>query len=276
MYTIDTVKMDFHFFTDISEAKLKQQKSIHLDKEKIRDTVLVSQDKLLMSTYQKKLILVDSGSGQVLSKIALQDTPRLMCMAEPHLAATTLANKTIQFIQINADNIVKHTTMTVDVNVYGIATHKNNLVMSYYPPGVKIISRAGKIIHTLDNTTARRVVFKYPRRIAITSDDSIYVTDIGTNKITRLDSNLAILQTFSGAMLNCPHGLLTLNRDQLLLCSMINNRILLLRPSTSSMTVILEKQHGIERPQSVCFCKEQKKLYVSSDSDGRVLVYQML
>ena len=247
-----------------------------MDQQKIQDIVLVSQDKLLVSTRERTLMLVDSGSGQVLSKIALQDKPRYMCMAEPHLAATTLANKTIQFIQINANKLMRYTTLNVDVDVFGIAAHNNNLVVTYEPPGVKIISKVGKAIHTLDNTTARRVVFRSPGWIAITPDDSIFVTDRGTNEITRLDSNLVILQTFSGNMLKIPRGLLTLNRDQLLLCSMNNNRILLLRPSTNSMTVILEKQHGIERPQSVCFCKEQKKLYVSSDSDGRVLVYQML
>ena len=248
-----------------------------MDQQKIQDMVLVSPDQLLMSiNEQKMLILVDSGSGQVLSEIALQNTPRLLCMAEPHLAATTLENKTIQFTQVNANKLMGYTTLNVDVDVFGIAAHNNNLVVTYEPPGVKIISKVGKAIHTLDNTTVGRKRFQNPRWISITSDDSIFVTDWGTSEITRLDSNLVILQTFSGNMLKIPRGLLTLNRDQLLLCSMNNNRILLLRPSTNIMTVILEKQHGIERPQSVCFCKEQKKLYVFSDSDGSVLVYQML
>jgi len=238
--------------------------------------VFLSKNTLLLSTDERKLTLVDSRSSQVLSEMELQAKPLFMCTAGPHLAATTLERKTIQFIQVNANKQMRCTTLQVDVDVYGIAAYRNNFVISYYLPGVKIISKTGAMIHKLENTTTGREVFRNPRRIAITPDDSIYVADWGTNEITRLDSNLAILQTFSVDMLQFPSGFIALNRDQLLVCSRDNNRILLLRPSTSSMTVILNKQHGIERPQSVCFCKKQKKLYVSSDSDGRVLVYQML
>jgi len=147
------------------------------------------------------------------------------------------------------------------------------MVVSYHPPGVKIISKDGAVIHKLDNTTAGREVFKNPRWIATPSDDSIYVTDWGTHEITRLNSTLTIIQTFSGPMLNTPHGIIALNRDQLLVCNKNNNNILLIRPSTNSMTVLLDKQHGIEWPQTICFCKEQKKVYVGQYRE--ILVYQL-
>jgi len=261
--------------TELSAAKLKQQPSIQLDKQKINDTVLVSPTKLLLSIFEdKKVVLVDSESHKVLSEIVLQDNPRFICMTSAHLAATTSVNKHIQFLKLHGSSLKTDTTMNVDVDVMGIAAYKNNLVVSYDPPGVRIISKDGTLIHKLDNTTAGREVFKNPRWIATTSDDSIYVTDWGTHEITRLDSSLTILQTFSGSMLKAPFGIISLNRDQLLVCSYANNSILLIRPSTNNMTVLLEKQHGIEKPQSICFIKEQKKLYVAPHGK-KILIFQM-
>ena len=75
-------------------------------------------------------------------------------------------------------------------------------------------------------------------------------------------------------MLNKPDGTLSLNRDQLRVCNFYNGNILLIRPSTSSMTVLLDKQHGIESPLSIGFCKEWKKLYVAPNGK-MILVYQL-
>jgi len=171
--------------------------------------VLVSPTKLLLSILEdKQVILVNSKSGQVLSKIVLQDNPRFICMTSAHLAATTLANRQIQSIKVNGSSLEAETTVNVNVDVIGIAAYQNNIVVSHgSPPGVKIISKDGAVIHQLDNIAAGREVFENPRWIATTSDDSIYVTDWGTNEITRLDSNLTILQTLSCDMLNAPHGI---------------------------------------------------------------------
>ena len=170
--------------------------------------VLVSPTKLLLSNFEdKQVILVNSKSGQVLSKIVLQDNPRYICMTSAHKAATTLVNKHIQFIKVNGITLEADKTVNVDVDVMGIAGYKNNLVVSYDPPGVRIISKDGAVIHKMDYITAGRELFENPRWIATTSDDSIYVTDWGTNEITRLDSNLTILQTLSCDMLNAPHGI---------------------------------------------------------------------
>ena len=260
----------------MSTENLTHQPAITLDKHKITDMILVSTSKLMVSIFeQRKIILLDCGSGQVLSEIALHEKPRCLCLTSSHLAATTLVNNKISFITINESILEAASTINVDVNVHGIATLWNNFVISYDPPGVKVISKDGAVIHKLDNKTAGREVFKNPRRIATTPDDSIYVTDWERHELTRLDPSLTILQTFSGSMLKGPHGINeSLNKDQLLVCCRGNNSVVLIRPSTNSMTVLLGKQHGIERPQSVCFCKEQKKLYVAPYGD-RVLVYQL-
>jgi len=238
----------------------------------------VSGDKFLLSPEnQEKVVLVDSRRDTVLSEIVLKAKPRFICMVDSQQAATTLDNKTIQFIKINQNTLIDDGVVNVNVNVLGIAAHNNNIVVSYDPPGVQIISKNGAVIHKLDNTITGREVFLKPRWITTTSDGSIYVTDWGTNKITRLDSSLTILHTFAWPMLVGPHGLLAMNGDQLIVCNYRKDNIVLIEPSSSSMTVILEKQHGIEGPCSICFCKEQKKLYVAPVVEtSNIMVYKLL
>jgi len=317
MYTFERIKVYYLLLsTELSTAKLhvQQQTRIQVNNQTIEHMMLYSTDKLLMSVFkQKNIKLVEIGSGEVLSEIALQDKPRLLCMAANHLAAAALVNKRIQFIKVNGSTLKEESVLNVNIDVFGVAAHNDNLVVSHDPglilsmngtviqkqdnttagrevcktpqvieptckershdpPGLQIISRDGAVIHKQDNTTAGREVFKHPRWIATTSD-SIYVTDWGTHQITRLDSSLTILQTFTGSLLKDPHGIISLSRDQLLVCCKNNNRIVQIRPSTNSISVLLEKQHGIESPQSLGFCKVQKKLYVAPNSD-KVLVYQ--
>ena len=171
----------------MTSTKLKQEPNIQLHKHVISDMVLVATDQLLLSIREQCKV---SESGQVLSEIVLQDTPGYICVASASLAATTFLNKTIQFVQVNKTTLQTDSTTNVDVNAYGIASYRNHLVVSYiHPPGVKIISKDGTTIRNLDNTTAERDVFKFPRCIATSSDGSIYmyVTDWGTDEITRLD-----------------------------------------------------------------------------------------
>ena len=237
----------------------------------------VSGDKILLTSYkEKKVLLVDSKTDTVLSEIVLQAKPQSICMVESQQAATTLNTKQIQFLKVKETRLTTDGVLDVDVDVRGIAAHKNNIVLSYSSPaGVKIISKKGKVIHTLNNTRAGRKVLKEPECIATASDDSIYVTDWRTNKITRLDSSLTILYTIAWPMLDDPCGIISMNRDQLLVCNYDN--IVLIELSSSSMTVILDKQHGVERPCSICFCKEQNKLYVAPVVETfNIMVYKLL
>ena len=258
---------------------MRKEPDLQLSNEKIEmgDMIKVSDDKILfMAKTKSKLILLDSKTETVLSEIVLKGKPRFMCMGDANQVATTLSSKKVQFLNIKDDKLIDDSILDVDVHMMGVAAYNNHLVVSYDPPGVRIISKGGAVIHKLDNTTTGREVFKNPRYIATTADGSIYVTDWGMNNITRLDSNLTLLQTFSGLIVNGPHGIIALNRDQLLVCNKRNNNILLIRPSTNSMTVLLDKQHGIQKPQSFCFCKKQKKVYVAPIGETTsVLAYKL-
>jgi len=266
--------------TDLTVATMKIQPNVQLGSEKLNiiDMTGVSGNKSLLTVSNKrKLLLLDNKTDTVLSEIVLNAKTRSTCMIDSQQAATALANKKIQFIKVKDNTLEDEKLLDVDVDVMGIVSFKNTIVVSSHnPPGVRIISKDGAVIHNMDNTTIGREMFKKPRRITATSDDSIYVADWGTHEITRLDSSLTILQKFCDPLFESPCGIIALNRDQLLVCSFGNNSIVQIRPSTNSMTVLLDKQHGIQKPQSFCFCKKQKKLYVApGDETTSVLVYKI-
>jgi len=203
------------------------------EKRDIVDMTAVSCDKfLLTSETDKNVVLVDSRTDTVLSEIVLQANPQSICMVNSKQAATTLANKKIQFLKFKETTLTNDGVLEIDVDASGIAAHNNNIVLSYYsPPGVKIISKKGAMIHKLDNTSAGTELFKKPRWIATTSDDSIYVTDWGLKHIKRLDSSLTILQTFVWPVHDRLCEILSLNRDQLLVCKMRKDNIVLIATS---------------------------------------------
>jgi len=260
---------------------LRKEPDLQLGNEQLEivDMTEVSDDKILLTDKNKrKLILLDTKTDAVLSEIVLKDKPLFICMVDTNQVATTLANRKIQFLNIQDTKLMIDSILDLDVYVMGIDKSLSNLVVAFEDKniGVKIISKKdGAQIHNLDNTTAGRKVFKHPRWIATTSDDSIYVTDWGTHTIIRLDASLTFIQMFSGAMLNVPCGIIALNRDQLLVCSRDNNSIVLIRPSTNSMTVLLDKQHGIKSPKSLCFSTEQKLYVASTGKTTSVLVYKL-
>ena len=56
--------------------------------------------------------------------------------------------------------------------------------------------------------------------------------------------------------------MIAINNDQLMFCN--GNSIVLIRPSTSEITVLLGNKQGINDPRSIAFCKAQRKLFLAT------------
>lgn len=258
----------FVLFIDLSATTLVPVPNLTLETQNINIfcMTLVSQNTIIFSDgVNVKLILIDKDIGSELSAVTLPECPRVICKIDNKRVVATTSEKSVRFISLNDNALCIDTAFNIDVDIFGIAGLANDFVISHESPaGVSIISNEGRQIHTTDNVIAGRHVFKNPRRIATPPDDTIYVTDRGTHEIIRFDASLKILQTFSGDTLRYPVGIIYINTDQLLVCSRNTDNIILIRPSTNSMTVLLDKQHGIYRPTSLGFCKEEKKLFIAS------------
>ena len=253
---------------------------------------------------------MDTGNGRVLSELTfpVKWKNRLsgfksygLCLTNKNEAAVALSNK-VQFFNIEGESLNMGTVLTLnhdsslDISTCG----DRDLVVSYNKaPWLEVISPDGSVLHQIrqNGTTSH---FKCPGFLTTSVDGYIYVSDRGTDEITKLNSSLQLLQTFSNRLLSAPRGIISISPDQLLVCSCCPNSIVLLNTSSGKSSILLGKQYGsymymtpfssldpwtvmssillgdqdeIKRPICLSYSPEQEKLYVNGS--GRLNVYKL-
>jgi len=264
--------------TDLTTARLKRQPDIQLDGGAcwITGMMVVTPDTLLVSNNTNECVqLVDSRKGRVLSQVQLKDAPYQVCLTDRNTAAVNVGEKKIQMIQMKDKTLTLGKVLTVSNVIQGITSSRNSLVVSYgKPPWIDVVSMDGKVIHQFDGKSQH---FISPCFMCTTPEGSVLISDYGTNTITKVDACLNILQTFNSPRLEVPRGITAVTEDQILVCSYDNNRILLLQPSSKTMSTLLDEDDGIFRPYSLTYCPDQKKVFVASQQGNKpIQVYQIM
>jgi len=264
--------------TYLTQARLKRQPDIQLPGGKcyIRDLAVVSQDMLLVSNNSKQRVqLLDCMKGEVVSVVQLQEQPGRMCLTDRNTAAVDVGYKKIQMIQVKDKTLTKGRELTVSESIRGLTSSRNSLVVSYgSQPWLEVISMDGKVLHQFDKS-GKSQHFKDPAFMCTTPGGSVFISDNCTNTITKVDGQLNILQTFTSPLLEAPCGITAVTEDQILVCGYSNHSIMLLQPSTNTMSTLLGKDDGIEDPFSVTYCPDQKKVYIASYKTDTIKVYMM-
>jgi len=232
----------------------------------IPDIAVLSPSRLLVSDLRNcRLRLVDSVNGGVLSQVSPPRCPRGVCHLGDGVAAVALYYvKKIRFVRINSDKL--SLDRSIDVKGYPSsisAFDSSHLVVTYeYPGMVEMMTIDGRVVHAMDNKEAGKQLFQYPNYIAISNTGDIYVSDSGTRTITQMDSTLRITQTFTSPMLTSPYGIVTVSTDQLLVADMKSHSIVVLNPTSGTVTPLLGQADGIQEPRAVAWCPVSKKLFV--------------
>jgi len=255
---------------------------------KSTDHVIVLSVTRLLVSSGKDILLVDRRTGTVLDLIRLQNDPQQICWIGDNKLAAALKNNEstfsrgpkqpmIKIIKIDQNSLHSYGDIDFKYNIKGIARHgNNNLVTSFdYPAGVEIMSTGGAVIHRLDNKVAGQELFMNPSCLTTSPDGSVFVFDSEswsspTYKVIKLDSCLNIQQTISSPLLESLRGLFAINNDQLLFCN--EKSVVLIRPSTSDITVLLGEKQGIKNPTSIALCKTQKTLFVATREPYEVVM----
>jgi len=86
-----------------------------------------------------------------------------------------------------------------------------------------------------------------------------------------MDRDLRITRTFSSPMLKQPQGIVSKGTDQLLVANLKGNSIVDLNPTNGTVTPLLGRADGIQKPQAVAWCPASKKLYVGRDGYQKTL-----
>jgi len=263
--------------TDLTQARLKRQSNIQLPGGKcyIEDLAVVSPDMLLVSNYVC-VQLLDCLKGKVVSDVQVQGWPFKMCLTDKNTAAVNVGVKNIQMIKVKDKTLTKGgRELTVSGTIRGLTSSRNSLVVSYISqPWLEVISMDGKVLHQFDKSGTSQH-FKYPSFMCTTPGGSMFISDSSTNKITKVDAQLNLLQTFTSPLLEKPGSITAVTEDEILVCSQGNNSIVLLQPSTNTMSTLLGKDDGIEEPYSLTYCPDQKKIFIASYHTDTIKVYHM-
>jgi len=271
--------------TDMSTAVFKRQDlKLWSGDDYIDDISVVSSDYILLCFYLNENVkLVNIRDGGVLSEVSVTSSwanifssymRKRLFLIRKDQAAVAFSNK-VQFITIQGQSITLGTVLKLNHDPRGVSMCGESALVVLYDtaPWLDVISPDGSVRHQFCQTGATSH-FKYPNYLTTSVDGYVYVSDWGTNSITKLDSSLQVLQTFSNRMLSWPHGIISISSDQVLVCSYKNDRIVLLNTRTGKSSILLGPQDGIQRPMSLSYCPEQEKLYVTQE--GCLKVYKLL
>jgi len=263
---------------DQNQARLKRQPSIQLPGGwcGINDLAVVSPDILLVSNWDEQCVqLLDCLNGEMVSEVQLQDSPYQMCLTDRNTAAVKMGGRKIQMIKVKDKTLTKDRELTVSGTIYGLTSSRNSLVMSYSSqPWLEVISMDGKVLHQFDKS-GKSQQFMSPYFMCTTPGGSVFISDSCTHTITKVDAQLNLLQTFTSPLLQEPQGITAVTEDQILVCSINNRSIVLLQPSTNTVTTLLGEDDGIVHPYSLTYCPTQKKVYVASALTDTIKVYQV-
>jgi len=231
----------------------------------INDISVVSSSKMLLcDPARKKVNLVDSTAGGVIASVSVPGGPKRICLLDEEMAAVSLEGRKIQFIKVEHCSLTLDSVLGVSNDICGITMLDNKLITSFTdPPGVQMMSLDGKVMYTVDNQKAGRNVFKQPYFLTTSMDGFIYVSDWNNHTVTKLDQRLNVLRIYNDPSLQLPRGIISISRDQLLVCSIHNHSISLLNTRTGNTTVLLGWQDGLKTPWALSYCPTERKLFVA-------------
>ena len=192
------------------------------------------------------------------------------------VAGSSKKVKKVQLLHIRGGRLTLGTVLDVKRICWGVAGSGDNVVVSYNsPPWLEVMNTDGRVLHQYQDPGAAST-FKYPDFLTTSNDGFIYVADLFLDTITKLDSSLKVLSTFSDPQLEGPKGITSVSEYQLLVCSWYNDSIVHVNVNSGKMTTILREEDGIVRPRSLAYCPQQRKLFVCTENKtDRIQVYQI-
>ncbi|XP_052778865.1 uncharacterized protein LOC128216347 [Mya arenaria] len=276
-------KAHFKGSADLSRAKFSRQPDISMKTSGdssdcfLTSVALLSVDKLLLvDRYNYSLKLVDTNNNKVVSQVKLSSEPWGMCLLPGDRAAVTLPMEgKIQLVSAQG-NITLQDIVKVGGQCHGIDFCDDNLIVSFTSPAkVMLIDMKGKVKKSVNKNSSGKPLFQLPLYLTVTRESptpATYVSDSGTNTITKLSISLEVLQSYQDPTLTSPQGLTAVGDIQLLICGRYSNNILLLDTLTGEITQLLGKGKGkgIERPYSVAYCSLKKMMFVTCSTLKRL------
>jgi len=237
---------------------------------------MMSPDSLLISNWTKQLIQhVDSRTGSTLSEVSPPHCPWGICLLGGERAAVIMSGGKVQLVHVRGGRLTLGTVLGVKARCWGVTSSGDNVVVSYNsPPWLEVMSPDGSVLHQFQDPAAAQT-FQSPKYLTTSSDGFHYVADFDLDTITKLNSSLKVLKTFSDPQLRGPYGITSVGDGQLPVCSWSKHSIVHVDVNSGKMATILGEDDGIARPRSMAYCPQQRKLFVCTGNEtDNIQVYQ--
>jgi len=221
---------------------------------------------LLANGALAKIQLVD-GRGSTRCEVSTRpyDPHGLCLIGREHAVVTYAGYRKIQMMHVRQDRLILRSVLDVKALVWGVTSCGDHIVVSYRrPPWLEMMSTKGRVLRQFHDA-GKTKPFRTPDFLTTSKEGFIYVTDFAMNTISKLDSSLVVLQTFSSPHLIGPRGITPVGSDRLLVCSLYNRSIVQVNANSGKVAVILDEQDGIVAPRSLSFCPMQRKLFLCSE-----------
>jgi sugar lactone lactonase YvrE len=180
-----------------------------------------------------------------------------------------LQSNGIQFV----DSFTAQKTIIVQnmTNVRGVMWVDDNVYVSGYDRygsggEINILDSHGRHISSISSSRGRGIDYIHHR------DNNIYYTDF-YNEVYCIKKDGSNLFTFSSPDLQGTFGIDTDRPGNLYVVGWRSHNIVRLSPDGQNSDIVLKKVDGIKKPQTLCFSRDFKKLFVSNEDGKRVDVY---
>ncbi|XP_060579035.1 uncharacterized protein LOC132736008 [Ruditapes philippinarum] len=169
-------------------------------------------------------------------------------------------------------------TNTEDIKVgggcRGVAYSNNKLIVSYKTRSatVKILDMSGKVLKIFVNDHHGNCLFADPHLLTISADNTvIYVSDFEKNCVMGLTFNGKVKAIYKDYQLNKPCQLTVDRSGAVFVCGRWSQNIHQLSPNLTKVNTLL----GKERAVAVAHCQNTNRLYVLSQLDDNIKVFDL-
>ncbi|KAL4230832.1 hypothetical protein ACF0H5_011206 [Mactra antiquata] len=237
-------------------------------------------DNMLLVTdfNNKKLKRIDIQSMNIVDFCTLDSKPHGVCCISQYEAvlACSSSNK-IQFVSIdNKMKPTRHINMSHICSV--IATNDNKLYVSD-SFSFFIYDMTGNLLKTTSHNNRGFIVnllqMSYAVNIAVSVDgNKLYVSDLNKG-IACYDKEGNYLSTYTGTDVSGVSGVCVDGRGNMFVVGCNSHNVVQFNEDGKKIGVVVTKQHGLNRPLSLCFHQKLNKLFVTMNDNDVVKMYEL-
>ncbi|XP_053382718.1 uncharacterized protein LOC123544247 [Mercenaria mercenaria] len=229
----------------------------------ISGMILLTPSKVIFTdSYNQSVKMFDLNQNGRTDQLKLPAQPwDITSMTSDNVAVTLPGKQTIQFVSSSSNKLSLKRKVKVDAECFGISCYQEKFAVTFLSPKkLQIIDLKGKVLTTVSAHSSGKDIFIEPNYVTSNSH-SIYVSDQGMYSVIRLNWQGELIGRYSDT--RAPQGLTMLEDGSLLVCEYWDGNIRHITGDLTKGNVVLR---DLKRPETLCWCGANNKLYISCDT----------